>query len=288
MNIMTQKLTAGDEVSLSDIWRALVRRKYIIGSFFCILLIASIVYLYFWGKLYESDAVVRVDYGGAYYTVKEKEGLLNVFINVIEHFKKDGFINDSNEKIDVSELDFFKLGRFDTGSGNQILITIRSNTSGSAKLLLQKTIDEILVRYKKVLLFTTVDKMHSLSLLENKLGKLEKKISVYSGLISKIDKVNPGQAVILTLEKINLVNTAADYQGKIIVMENSLSQLNGTQVLLQRKPDLGVRIIKTKYRAAVVASAILGLFLGVFVALLYDFSLKLRARLVEGNLTINA
>lgn len=265
-----------DEISLSEIWSILLKRKLLIFIIFGGCLILTGIYLLLAKPVYESRAVIRVGQVG-------QEGSAGSLQNsiplqdpdiLVQKLKEEYRVDDDSEG--ARRLPLLSEVINDGKTEEKIItLTARGSSAAQAREFLTGVTDKLLEQHKQLY-------DQAIGLQQARLNSLKAQLQQLNETIIQYDRrINAGSnsalAAILTLEKAKLAEQRPELERQISELALAMSPLYSRPSYVLRQPTLPVKPVQPKKSLYLALAMVLGLMLGVFAAFFAEFLAKFRA-----------
>ena len=275
--------TEYDEIDLMDYVKVLLKRKWLILAIFLSAAIVAEVFSFLMPKVYKIDTVLEV--GQAAGVPIEDPG------QVVEKIKGDVYGIFAREKLGIPEEKYPKIKTENPKDTRLISLAIESAEPQQAKNILEEINNLILaeqqekIKVKKGLLENNIEvAKKDIERIKAKIGFLEEERKNLEAKVEALQKILPYQqdpgtqfALFDTKEKLEQKKQEIENRYlEINSLENQINSLQGqiedirpTQVI--ESPTVSASPIKPRPLLNIVIAAILGLFIGVFLAFFQEW-----------------
>lgn len=238
-----------DEISLIDLWNVLWKWKKLAGLVVIAVFIASLAYTLTATRVYESSAVIAIDFSHidnpSLFSAKAREQ----FGITVETSK------NKNE-------------------ANILTLKARGNDPKLAREKLADAISTLLKSHAEMNRQYNESISTNLQLKKTQESKLSVLLQQYENRIQAIERQNPSLAAIMTIDRRSLMEELYAVQTSIQEIQANHTQATPTEVL--REPSTPTSPIKPKTQLVLALSLVLGIFLGIFSAFFAEFVQKAR------------
>lgn len=253
-----------DEIDLMDYLKVMIKRKWLILIIFILSAIAAGIFSYLSPKIYKIDTSLEVG--------KVAEKIVEAPSQVVEKIKGDVYGGLIREKLKISEEEYPKIKAENPKDTNLIKIEIESAKPDLAKDILGKINNSILaehqekIKIKKELLEKDIERIKiKVASEEEEKKNLEAKVEALEKVLPYQE--TPGSQFALFDTKEKLENKKQEIENlylKINSLEGSLEDIRPTKII--KSPTVSEEPIKPKPLLNIVIAAVLGLFVGIFLA----------------------
>ena len=275
--------TEYDEIDLMDYVKVILKRKWLILAIFLSAAIVAEVFSFLMPKVYKIDTVLEV--GQAAGVPIEDPG------QVVEKIKGDVYGIFVREKLGIPEEKYPKIKTENLKDTRLISLAIESAEPQQAKNILEEINNLILaeqqekIKVKKGLLENNIEvAKKDIERIKAKIGFLEEERKNLEAKVEALQKILPYQqdpgtqfALFDTKEKLEQKKQEIENRYlEINSLENQINSLQGqiedirpTQVI--KSPTVSASPIKPRPLLNIVIAAVLGLFIGVFLAFFQEW-----------------
>jgi len=275
--------TEYDEIDLMDYVKVLLKRKWLILAIFLSAAIVAEVFSFLMPKVYKIDTALEI--GQVAGVPIEDPG------QVVEKIKGDVYGIFAREKLGIPEEKYPKIKTENPKDTRLISLAIESAEPQQAKNILEEINNLILaeqqekIKVKKGLLENNIEvAKKDIERIKAKIGFLEEERKNLEAKVEALQKILPYQqdpgtqfALFDTKEKLEQKKQEIENRYlEINSLENQINSLQGqiedirpTQVI--ESPTVSASPIKPRPLLNIVIAAILGLFIGVFLAFFQEW-----------------
>lgn len=261
---------SGDEIRLIDIYRFVVRRRWIIIGFFFASVIGSILVMWLLPSVYESRTSIQI---GQIQQVLAPGQPIEKIENpavLIQRLKEEYQVDDESEGERkppyVTDVQLVK-----ESGGSVVVIKAEAYSAQAAQDFLKKVTSKLLRTHR-------VRRDKIFSAFQNRLGtvirqkdEIQQAIALTDERIRFAEKDNTALAAFLTLEKSRLVQQKPVIDSQISELKMAMSSILTSPTTLLREPTRPVDPVRPKPLLYIILSAFLGLALGILAALYVEF-----------------
>ena len=261
------EIVHGDEISLLDLWRILVKRRMLfLGTLIAIIATAAI-WIYDRKPIYESRSVLVI---GRVAPVGQLEPAQTMIQRLRETYKVDDSSEGRRELPFVKDVDLASKATPDA-----IEVTVWGNSAAQSQSFLRGVIEKILREHKNLFDIGMSEQNKLLDSLQNNRKEIQGALAEARKKISQ-PQIDPSISGLLALEMDKLTSQLFDIDQKESLLRLSMSELQseGTEVIKQ--PTLPVRPVNPKKALFMAIAIAIGLILGIIMVFIAEFLKKIR------------
>jgi len=225
-----------DEIDLMDYMKVIIRKKWLILGVFLGVIIVAGVFSYLIPKVYKIDTVLEIGiFGGS---------PIENPIQVVGELNAGSYKITAMKDLGISEKDYPEIKTTIPGDTNLIIIEIESNNAERAKSVLEEVNKLILADQDK------------------KLNKME------AGAEGEMEEIQKELTLVET-QKVYADQSISGLQLAISDLKQKLNTTKATEVV--KPPTISEIPISPRPLLNIAIAAVLGLFLGIFVAFIKEW-----------------
>lgn len=261
--------TGTDEITLFDIWKILVARKWVVLSAPILAVFLGALYLIQATVVYECSARILI---GQIETGLFVENPAVIVQKMVEKYR----VYDKSGKVNFPRISLVVHDKKDTNSIVQIKAV--DTTAKGARQYLEKVVAELLT--VQIALFGEGKelKQNRLKTLDNQLEAVAAFQQELEGRIARMDHQDPAQATVLAVEKGGFLRLASELERERHALQREMSSVVSYPAELLVAPYLPEKPIKPKWALILLLAGAFGLILGIGAAFFAEFVLTVRQR----------
>lgn len=249
-----------DEISIIDIWDALMRRKKILIMVFTLVVIAAGIYVFLADAIYESRVTIQIGQVGQ--------------VGQVGHVRQVDDLHVVRQRL-LSE--YAELAAVNVGNNGFVTLVATDTDPTNAQKKLQLVVSELLeshrLRYHEMLLPVK----NRLNLLKSRLKDYQNQLDVLDTQITQLREKSPQQAAILMIEKGNIMRAIPEQEEKIAELQFATNELNSFTTHQLGQITVSDNPVKPKSKKVIAWAVMLGLMLGVLAALFVEVIVRARS-----------
>lgn len=262
------------EISLTEVWSLLVRRKMLILSPFLFAILTSSCFLWFTKPVYESRSMLRIGQIGQSVQAKPTDLLEDPYI-LVKRLTEKYKINDNSEGlIKLPKLTLVDITKNNNNDTSIITIEAQGNSALEAKKFLKEVTDELLKDHQVLYDDLMSKKFTMRDSLKQELQKIDSKINLYDKQITSFKGRDDSLIALLVQQKLGLEAQRTSLERQISDLEMYLEKPFTFATELIRQPTLPVRAINKRPVFYLVLAGTLGLMFGILLVVFLDYIKK--------------
>jgi capsular polysaccharide biosynthesis protein len=246
-----------DEINLYDFWKVIVKRKMLIIGLFIVIVVSTAIGSFLMPDIYRGEACLLVIINSE--VIKAKE--ITDLIGKIDDEKQLRMVSKSEPNINKIKFDAIK------DSKNKIIVTIDA-----------RKIDDIPKALSEV-----VGYLNNVDIIKSQVSRDKAILLKQSAELSDLIKSSPdllatyhklfkaGKLSTVGFNPIEVNKRISEIKVELLGIEQLLSRLNNGGIEIAAQPYVSNRPVSPKILRNVVASGILSLLLGVFLAVFIEY-----------------
>lgn len=252
-----------------DVWLILRSRKRWIVAVFVAGLAVAIAASFLTPAVYESRAVLEI--GKVTGTGSGVSHAVEDPVVVVQRLREEHRFEDRHRPKTLPYVD--SIGHPRNSSQSLIALTARGRTPGEARAFLTEVTAGLLERHQKLYERTRDAKEAQLRELDRQIEAIEAHARRMADLVKE---VGPGQAAVLTLERGNLLAALTGLRAQRTNLVLSLAASDAFPTRPIQEPTLATNPITPNAALYLVLGSVIGLVLGMAVALIVEFLSRAR------------
>ena len=260
-----------DEIDLVDLWRALVRQKWVFGTIVLLTMLGAGTYLLTASPVYESRAMIQIG---------------QVAIGQVAIGQDAGnwtggrFLEDANSFVRrLQEMSpenrggalFASVSIVDRPAAGIISMTVRGQNGPDAQRHLASGIEPIVAEHAAFFDAEVALLAERRARLQRQIEGLQEQMNLLQGEVPRLRAVSPVQASVLLLEVSNLTRQLPDLEDQVEEINERFLESRTYPTRLISGPTLPESPVEPKTQLILALAVVLGLILGLFGAFFAEF-----------------
>ena len=267
-----------DDISLIDLWRVIVKRKWLV--FITVAMALSMVgaWLLIVKPVYESRTVLGIGQIGPMGAV----GPLETPQLLVQRLKEEYRVKDQSEGETI--LPAVKdVKTMEKTLPNGVEIFAQAHDAQDAQKFLAEVVAKVIKRHQKLFDLGRSEQNRQLESLQKESERIEQALALIEHRISALVNNEASLAGLLTLQKDLLLQRLPQIAQQQNTLRLAMSELQSTPTFALRQPTLPMMPVTPKPVLYMVLAGVVGLMLGIFWAFFAEFIRKVRNATVSAS-----
>ena len=255
-----------DEIDLVDLWRALVRQKWVFGTIFLLTLLGAGTYLLTVSPVYESKATIQIgQLAGLSASGSEvSPGLLEGADQFARRLREMPSETTGHTR-------FHSASITDKATEDMVTVTLRAESGAEAQHALADNLEPVLAKHT-VVFDAGMGLMRSRRAnMQTQIEVLREQTEVLQAEVGQLREVSPTQASLLLLEIGNLTRQIPTLENQVQTLNERLLDSRSYPTRLISGPTLPETPVEPKTQLVLALAVVLGLTLGLVGAFFGEF-----------------
>ena len=246
-----------DEIDLVDLWRALVRQKWVFGAIVLLTMLGAGVYLLTASPVYESRATIQIGQVAGEGTEGRLLEDANSFVRRLQELPSEPSGHALFHSVSIAN--------------NVATVTVRAQNGPDAQRAVVSGIENVLTEHSLYFDAEVSLLAERRARLKAQIDGLREQMDLLQAEINRLRDVSPVQASVLLLEVSNLTRQIPDLDDQVEEINERFLESRTYPTRLISGPTLPGSPVEPKTQLILALAVVLGLILGLFGAFFAEF-----------------